>query len=133
MARSVRTAGLVLVRQRPGSAKNVTFITIEDDTGVANLVVWPDLFEKQRRIVLNSTLLGIQGIVQREGDVIHFICARLFDLTQLLSGLGDRGREGSHRMRAQCLEISKRFGKDRGTSTNCSGKMNAKAAASMRL
>ncbi|WP_324740913.1 error-prone DNA polymerase [Tsuneonella sp. CC-YZS046] len=92
--RSVRTAGLVLVRQRPGSAKNVTFITIEDDTGIANLVVWPDLYEKQRRIVLTATMLGIQGLVQREGDVIHLICARLCDLTQLLSGLGDRGREG---------------------------------------
>ncbi len=88
--RSVRTAGLVLVRQRPGSAKNVTFITIEDESGIANLVVWPDLYEKQRRIVLTASLLGIQGRVQREGDVIHLICARLFDLTPLLSSLGER-------------------------------------------
>ncbi|MBV2149948.1 error-prone DNA polymerase [Sphingobium sp. AS12] len=88
--RAVRTAGLVLVRQRPGSAKNVTFITIEDETGIANLVVWPDLYEKQRRIVLTAAMLGIQGRVQREGDVIHLICARLFDLTPLLSSLGER-------------------------------------------
>jgi error-prone DNA polymerase len=89
--RPVRTAGLVLVRQRPGSAKNVTFITIEDETGIANLVVWPDLYEKQRRIVLTSAMLGIQGRVQREGDVIHLICARLFDLTAMLGTLGERG------------------------------------------
>ena len=89
--RSVRAAGLVLVRQRPGSAKNVTFITIEDETGIANLVVWPDLYEKQRRIVLTSAMLGIQGRVQREGDVIHLICAKLFDLTPLLSGLSEMG------------------------------------------
>jgi error-prone DNA polymerase len=88
--RAVRTAGLVLVRQRPGSAKNVTFITIEDETGIANLVVWPDLYEKQRRIVLTSAMLGLQGRVQREGDVIHLICARLFDLTPILSTLGSR-------------------------------------------
>ncbi|AHE52189.1 error-prone DNA polymerase [Sphingomonas sanxanigenens] len=87
--RPVRTAGLVLVRQRPGSAKNVTFITLEDETGIANLVVWPDLYEKQRRIVLTASMLGLQGRVQREGDVIHLICARLFDLTPLLSGLGE--------------------------------------------
>lgn len=92
--RPVRTAGLVLVRQRPGSAKNVTFITIEDDTGVSNLVVWPDLYEKQRRIVLTASMLGIQGRVQREGDVIHLICERLFDLTPLLSSLSDRDGVG---------------------------------------
>ncbi|OHT20105.1 OB-fold nucleic acid binding domain-containing protein [Edaphosphingomonas haloaromaticamans] len=89
--RPVRTAGLVLVRQRPGSAKNVTFITIEDETGIANLVVWPDLYEKQRRIVLTSAMLGIQGRIQREGDVIHLICAKLFDLTPLLSSLSELG------------------------------------------
>ncbi|WP_145200276.1 error-prone DNA polymerase [Sphingobium sp. B2] len=88
--RPVRLAGLVLVRQRPGSAKNVTFITIEDETGVANLVVWPDLYEKQRRIVLTASMLGLQGRVQREGDVIHIIAARLFDLSPLLSSLGTR-------------------------------------------
>jgi len=88
--RPVRTAGLVLVRQRPGSAKNVTFLTIEDETGISNLVIWPNLYEKQRRIVMNATVLGMQGTVQREGDVIHLICARLFDLTPMLSMLANR-------------------------------------------
>lgn len=89
--RRVRAAGLVLVRQRPGSAKNVTFITIEDETGICNLVVWPDLYEKQRRVVLASSLLGIQGLVQREGDVIYLIAAGVFDLTPMLASVSRSG------------------------------------------
>ena len=99
--RPVRAAGLVLVRQRPGSAKNVTFITIEDETGVSNLVVWPNLYEKQRRIVLTAAMLGIQGVVQREGDVIHLVCARLFDLTPMLASLGGRDESGPARTIAE--------------------------------
>jgi error-prone DNA polymerase len=59
-------AGIVLVRQKPGSAKGVMFITIEDETGVANLVIWPDLFEKQRRVILSSGMMAVYGRVQRE-------------------------------------------------------------------
>ena len=89
--RRVTVAGLVLVRQKPGSAKGVMFITIEDETGVANLVVWPQLFEKQRRVVLSSGMLAIDGRIQREGDVIHVVANRLYDLSGLLGSVGDRG------------------------------------------
>lgn len=91
--RWVYTAGLVLVRQKPGSAKGVMFITIEDETGPANLVVWPTLFEKSRRIVLGSSMMAIQGKIQREGEVVHLIARQLFDLTGDLSGLADRDAE----------------------------------------
>jgi len=68
--RLTRIAGLVLVRQKPGSAKGVMFITIEDETGVANLVIWPSLYEQRRRVVLSSSLLIVDGKVQREGEVV---------------------------------------------------------------
>jgi error-prone DNA polymerase len=83
-------AGLVLVRQKPGSAKGVMFITIEDETGPANIVVWPKVFERQRRVVLGASMMGINGKIQREGDVVHLIAQQLFDLTGDLSGLADR-------------------------------------------
>ncbi len=70
-------AGIVLVRQRPGSAKGVTFITIEDEGGIANLVVWPSLFQAQRKIVLSGGMIAAEGQVQREGDVIHLVARRL--------------------------------------------------------
>jgi error-prone DNA polymerase len=83
-------AGLVLVRQRPGSANGVMFITIEDETGVANLVVWPDLFERYRRTVLSAGMLAVQGKVQREGEVIHVVATHLTDMTPLLRTVGER-------------------------------------------
>ena len=64
--RRLMTAGLVLVRQRPGSAQGVLFITIEDETGIANTVVWPDLFERQRRVILSAGMIAVAGRVQRE-------------------------------------------------------------------
>jgi error-prone DNA polymerase len=88
--RYVTIAGLVLVRQRPGSAKGVMFITIEDEGANANLIIWPSLFEQSRRIVMGSRLLGVYGQVQREGDVIHVIAKRLTDLSPMLSKLGER-------------------------------------------
>jgi error-prone DNA polymerase len=91
--RSVYIAGLVLVRQKPGSAKGVMFITIEDETGPANIVVWPSLFEKRRRIVLGSSMMAINGRIQREGEVVHLVAQQLFDLTADLSGLADRDAE----------------------------------------
>ncbi|MDW5312966.1 error-prone DNA polymerase [Rhizobium sp. PL01] len=87
--RWVYTAGLVLVRQKPGSAKGVMFITIEDETGPANIVVWPSLFEKRRRVVLGSSMMAINGRIQREGDVVHLVAQQLFDLSADLSGLAD--------------------------------------------
>lgn len=87
------TAGLVLVRQRPGSAKGVMFLTIEDESGIANVVVWPKLFEKSRRIVLGASLMGINGRIQREGDVVHLVAQQLFDFTAELSSLANRDTE----------------------------------------
>ncbi len=88
--RWVYTSGLVLVRQNPGSAKGVMFITIEDETGPANIVVWPSLFEKRRRVVLGSSMMAINGRIQREGEVVHLVAQQLFDLSADLSGLADR-------------------------------------------
>ena len=78
-------AGLVLVRQKPGSAKGVMFITIEDETGVANLVVWPQLFEKQRRLILSAGMISVEGRIQREGGVTHVVSYKLQDLSAELS------------------------------------------------
>ena len=83
-------AGLVLVRQKPGSAKGVMFITIEDETGVANLVVWPQLFEKQRRLILSAGMIAVEGRIQREGGTTHVIAYKLHDLSAELRGVGGR-------------------------------------------
>ncbi|SCB39862.1 error-prone DNA polymerase [Rhizobium hainanense] len=88
--RWLMTAGLVLVRQKPGSAKGVMFLTVEDETGPANVVVWPALFERRRQVVLGSSMMAINGRIQREGDVVHLVAQQLFDLTSDLSGLADR-------------------------------------------
>jgi error-prone DNA polymerase len=87
----LEAAGLVLVRQRPGSAKGVMFITIEDESGVANLVVWVKTFEKYRRVVLAAGMVGVYGKVQREGSVVHLVAHRLTDLSAELASVGDRG------------------------------------------
>jgi error-prone DNA polymerase len=84
------TAGLVLVRQKPGSAKGVMFITIEDETGVANLVIWPSLYERQRRIILAAGMIAVKGHIQREGEVVHLVANHLTDLSADLAGVGDR-------------------------------------------
>ena len=89
--RRCTVAGLVLMRQKPGSAKGVMFITLEDETGIANLVVWPQLFEKQRRLVLSASLMGVEGRVQREGDVVHMVAYKLLDLSDELRAVGARG------------------------------------------
>ncbi|MGF9565099.1 error-prone DNA polymerase [Neorhizobium sp. BT27B] len=86
-------AGLVLVRQKPGSAKGVMFITVEDETGIVNIVVWPSLFEKRRRVVLEASMMAIHGKIQREGDVVHLIARQLYDLSGDLSALADRDTE----------------------------------------
>ncbi|MBD0417464.1 error-prone DNA polymerase [Oryzicola mucosus] len=89
--RWVHIAGLVLVRQRPGSAKGVMFITVEDETTVANLVVWTKVFDKYRRIVLGSGMIGVKGRVQREGDVVHIVAHELIDMSAELASVGSRG------------------------------------------
>ncbi len=88
--RRVVVPGIVLVRQKPGSAKGVMFITIEDETGVANLILWPDRYEKQRRLVLSAGMIACHGRVQREGEVTHVITDRLEDLSELLRSVGER-------------------------------------------
>jgi error-prone DNA polymerase len=80
----IKVAGLVLVRQRPGTAKGVCFITIEDETGVANLVVFPNLFDQYRKAIVQSRLLMVEGKLQREGDVLHVIVEGCYDLSRLL-------------------------------------------------
>ncbi len=88
--RRVVVPGIVLVRQKPGSAKGVMFITIEDETGVANLVLWADRFEAQRRLVLSAGMIACHGRVQREGEVIHVVTDRLEDLSDMLRSVGER-------------------------------------------
>ncbi|GAB1584111.1 error-prone DNA polymerase [Phyllobacterium phragmitis] len=88
--RFVHVAGLVLVRQRPGSAKGVMFITLEDETAIANLVVWSKVFEKFRRVVLGASMLGVKGRVQREGDVVHIVAHELTDFSGELASIASR-------------------------------------------
>lgn len=84
-------AGLVLIRQQPGTASGVIFITLEDETGIANLVVWPRVFQRFRREVLGSQLMAAQGLIQRDesGHVIHVVVDRLIDLTPHLHALAN--------------------------------------------
>ncbi|WP_375450852.1 error-prone DNA polymerase [uncultured Devosia sp.] len=105
----IAVAGLVLVRQRPGTASGVIFATLEDETGIANVVIWPHVFEKNRKIVLGARMLAVRGQLQREGLVIHIIAEQLTDMTPHLLDLahgqdigdrvlarGDEGRSGPH-------------------------------------
>lgn len=94
--RWVDLAGLVLVRQRPGSAKGVMFMTIEDETGVANLVIWQSILEKYRRVALGAGLIGVKGRVQREGEVIHIVAHQLHDLSGDLASVGSRDANDTH-------------------------------------
>jgi error-prone DNA polymerase len=86
-ASQVAIAGIVLIRQRPGSAKGVVFITIEDETGIANLILWPPILERFRRAALGATLLDCSGKLQREESVVHIVIERLADLTPRLHSL----------------------------------------------
>ncbi len=83
----------MLVRQRPGTASGVVFVTIEDEEGIANLVVWPKVFEAHRRIVMGSRLMGVRGRIQREGEgdsvVIHLVADELWDLSAELDSISD--------------------------------------------
>ena len=87
--RRVSLAGLVLVRQKPGSAKGVCFITLEDETGVANLVIWPKLFARFRPVIMAARLLVVHGRIQTDGRVIHIVADRLEDRSDRLDGLSD--------------------------------------------
>lgn len=89
-----RTAGIVTCRQRPGTAQGVVFVTIEDETGYMNVVVWNDLVERQRKALLGARLLGVEGHMQNEGGVIHLVARRLVDHTPLLGRLPFGSRLG---------------------------------------
>ncbi|HEY2862844.1 MAG TPA: error-prone DNA polymerase [Casimicrobiaceae bacterium] len=91
--RVTRVTGLVTGRQRPGTASGVTFVTLEDETGMINVIVWRDLAERQRKELLCSNLLTVYGTLEREGEVVHLIAARLLDQTALLGKLAARSRD----------------------------------------
>jgi error-prone DNA polymerase len=95
--RRLSIAGIVLIRQRPGSANGVVFITIEDETGIANLIVWPQILERFRRAALGATLLRCTGKLQREESVIHVVADRLEDMTSRLNTLRERTGDGEKR------------------------------------
>ncbi len=85
----VRLAGIVLIRQRPGTAKGVCFITIEDETGIANLVVWPDVMARYRKVIMSARMIEVHGRVQKDDDVIHVVADRLEDASSQLLALSD--------------------------------------------
>jgi error-prone DNA polymerase len=112
--RTVIVAGLVLVRQRPGTASGVIFATLEDETGVANVIVWPTTFEANRRVVLGARVMGVRGQLQREGIVTHVIAKEFIDLTPNIMAIAnghdigeavvaraDEGKSGPHGSRSR--------------------------------
>ncbi|MBU1333620.1 MAG: error-prone DNA polymerase [Alphaproteobacteria bacterium] len=118
----IEVAGLVLVRQRPGTASGVIFATLEDETGIANIVIWPKVFEANRKTVLGARMLAVRGQLQREGLVVHIIAEQLSDMTSHLLDLahgldigdrvlarGDEGRSGPQpgRDRPALLEVER--------------------------
>ncbi len=96
----VTVAGLVLVRQRPGTAKGVIFMTLEDETGIANVIVWPKAFERLRAIVLGARFVAVTGKLQSESGVIHIVAERMDDLTPMLGLLSEAGKTISALARA---------------------------------
>ncbi|MDH3440686.1 MAG: OB-fold nucleic acid binding domain-containing protein, partial [Gammaproteobacteria bacterium] len=88
----IRIAGLVITKQRPGTASGVTFVTLEDETGCSNLIVWKKIADEQRDVLLNAKLMGVQGELQKEGQVIHVIARKLFDHSELLGDLTIKSR-----------------------------------------
>ena len=91
--RAVAVAGLVLCRQRPSTASGVTFVTLEDETGVANLVVWKDVFERYRRVARLSSFMLVRGVVEREGEVVHVHARSMEAVDGLLPDLATRSRD----------------------------------------
>jgi len=107
----VNLAGLVLVRQRPGTASGVIFATLEDETGIANIIIWPKIFERYRRTVLQSRFLAVRGRVQKAEGVIHVVSDWLDDWTHELAGLTDGQYEIGDNGLAHADEV-KRPGED---------------------
>ena len=94
-------AGLVLVRQRPGTAKGVVFMTLEDETGVANVVIWKDAFEAYRRLVMTASFLVVHGRLQKAGEVIHLVAERFTDLSGRLGELREEAGAGPRLVRSR--------------------------------
>jgi error-prone DNA polymerase len=90
--RLARASGIVTHRQRPETAKGVIFVTLEDETGAVNVIVWPQVVEAQRQALLASTLLTVYGVWQREGEVRHLVAKKLVDHSALLQGLAPKAR-----------------------------------------
>jgi error-prone DNA polymerase len=89
----VRAAGIVTGRQRPGTASGTVFVTLEDETGYVNVIVWRGLTERQRRELLGASLMGVEGTLEREGEVVHLIARRLIDHSALLGRLMVESRD----------------------------------------
>ncbi len=89
----VRVAGIVITRQRPASASGVTFVTLEDETGHVNLIVWRDVAERQRQALIASRLMGVAGKLQLEGEVLHVIVHRIVDLSRWLGRVAAPSRD----------------------------------------
>jgi len=89
----VRVGGLVTLRQRPGTASGVTFVTLEDEFGLCNIVVWRSIYEAQRRVLLESSVLGVDGIFETHDGVSHVIAHRLHSLDHLLPRLNFDSRD----------------------------------------
>ena len=87
--RRVDVAGVVLVRQRPGSASGVVFMTIEDEVGVANIVVWPKVMERHRAVVMGARIIHVSGYIQYADNVTHIVARRLYDRTNDLGFLSE--------------------------------------------
>ncbi len=90
--RSIRVAGLVITKQRPGTASGVTFVTLEDESGCVNLIVWKKIADEQRDVLLHARLMGVEGELQKEGKVIHVIARKLIDHSGLLGELSVKSR-----------------------------------------
>ncbi|MEO1746952.1 MAG: OB-fold nucleic acid binding domain-containing protein, partial [Pseudomonadota bacterium] len=90
---SVGVAGVVLVRQRPGSAKGVVFMTLEDETGVCNTVVWPKMMERYRKVLMTARLIVVRGTIQRHENIIHVVSRKLEDRSDMLFGLSELGED----------------------------------------
>lgn len=90
---TARAAGLVTCRQRPDTASGVVFVTLEDESGCVNVVVWHDLAERQRKELLGARLMGVEGVIEREGRVVHLVARRLEDHSRLLGRLAVASRD----------------------------------------
>ena len=125
----VRISGLVTCRQRPGSANGVVFMTIEDESAVANVIVWPKVFERLRPVVLGARYVAVTGRVQEEWGVIHVVAERLEDLTHFLARLAEHGADIDGL--ARCDEVRRPI-EDQREARSLGGRQNRLVAADAR-